>query len=504
MMSTRCLLLLCVPAASLSGARPGPSESRRGLAAPLGGGAPLAGVARYWKPLARLAASGLLAAQLCLAPHAAFAEAPGAAAVELVRSALAAAEDAPSSPRTRQLLTQSIAEWRRSGQPADEVAGLLKLRAEGASAAGDGKAALLDYNAALELFEEANDGSPDLPRAYLARARLEFDAGDFAAAARDTSRALLDDDALLAIERDNPFSYELLADSLDRGGSFAGAADAYGSAEAAHLRVGDVLRATTAAMDKALALYGVEDSDEVLRAPWFRETQRAFGLKSRPDSNNPDDIPVLQDLSKKDAELHLALGARLYARAQTQAGASPRQADARRAEAVVEWSTGCGRLQVYVDDARRRLIADDAADLPDVAAKTPQTGLARSARAFAAIASGLDPLNPYVTQRPGQEFLWYELKGGAGGEDKNGDKGEDYGRDGDEKAKRRRVGSSRSSRSDPRLATVDAALTCDAFGDATWVSANRPSWPWSLAADASKFQQDGAPRAADVPRSAAR
>ena len=113
------------------------------------------------------------------------------------------------------------------------------------------------------------------------------------------------------------------------------------------------------------------------------------------------------------------------------------------------------------------------------------------ARSLAAVASGLDPSNPYVTQRPGTEFLWYEFEAdGAGAPD------EDYSPKGDKQVKRRRVGGNAND-AYAKLPKVDAKLSCDAFTDATWVATHRPEWPPNLRTDAANFKQ--APKSLDVP-----
>jgi len=113
---------------------------------------------------------------------------------------------------------------------------------------------------------------------------------------------------------------------------------------------------------------------------------------------------------------------------------------------------------------------------------------------------GLDPENPYVTQRPGQEFLWYEIpeelpqKGAA----------EDYserrvcsitepGPAGDAANKRRRLG---SAKKDPKLSKVEA-YSCDDFGDETWTAKNRQNWPPALRKEAAAFVTAAKPTAND-------
>ena len=51
----------------------------------------------------------------------------------------------------------------------------------------------------------------------------------------------------------------------------------------------------------ALALYGAGDLPEAMS-----QMELVFRSKGLPASNNPDDIPRLQELSRRDAQLHLA------------------------------------------------------------------------------------------------------------------------------------------------------------------------------------------------------
>ena len=100
--------------------------------------------------------------------------------------------------------------------------------------------------------------------------------------------------------------------------------------------------------------------------------------------------PKLDFHTGKDAELHLALGAKLAAKGAVK-------------DANALWETGCVRLKTYVDDATARIVADDAKT--DNLAKDP----AAAARGLAAFSVGLDPKNPYVTQQTNTRYLWYEL-----------------------------------------------------------------------------------------------
>ena len=123
----------------------------------------------------------------------------------------------------------------------------------------------------------------------LFRARLEFARGAWASAREDAAAALALDDNLENLEQKNPFTYELLGRAALRDGDFAAAAAAYGDAERAHDRVGDAIRARNAGADRALALLGAGDE------AGSTETRRIFAQKSNPRTNNPDDIPLLQE-----------------------------------------------------------------------------------------------------------------------------------------------------------------------------------------------------------------
>ncbi|KAH8049077.1 hypothetical protein JL722_12077 [Aureococcus anophagefferens] len=217
--------------------------------------------------------------------------------------------------------------------------------------------------------------------------------------------------------------YSLRAKAYQREGD-AQKAEADLAAEA-HDRVGDAIRARNAAADRALALYATANADAVA------ETRRVFAQKSKPVSNNPDDVPLLQELSRKDAELHLALSARLYAK------------DDDRTDADGALADGLPAFKTYVDDARTRVVADDAEDLGnDQRTKAKKNRALADAAVAGAVSVGLDRRTP--TSRNGRaRTLWYEFEadgaGQAGGTLAQGDA----------KVKRRRVGLSVSSRDAP-------------------------------------------------------
>merc|ERR1719460_3479251 len=328
-------------------------------------------------------APALLAGILFATAVPALAAEPSPAALQIVQQALesSSAQKSDAVP----LLDKAITTWKSEKLPDDELAGLYRLRADARNRLGAPDKAEADLTEVVRLLRGPGAAAADpaeLPRALLFRARLEFARGAWASAREDASAALALDDQLENLEQKNPFTYELLGRAALRDGDFAAAAASFGDAEKAHDRVGDAIRARNAGADRALALLGA--GDEAGSA----ETRRVFAQKSNPRTNNPDDIPLLQDLSRKDAELHLALAAKLAAKGAVK-------------DANALWETGCVRLRTYVDDATARIVADDAKT--DGLSKDP----AAAARGLAAFSVGLDPKNPYVTQQTNTRYLWY-------------------------------------------------------------------------------------------------
>ena len=236
-----------------------------------------------------------------------------------------------------------------------------------------------------------------------------------------------------------------------RTGQFAGAVEDAEVADADFRAIGEKIRRTTLGADKSLALYGAGRLDEAVEA--MLDTFRKKGL---PSSNNPDDIALLQELSRKDAELHLAYAAHLHV-----AG--------REAEAVKNWESGCIRLDAYVADGTARFneeerLREKEAEVAEASGRDTRLR-ASSVRenplnsALGAWLNGMDPESPYVTQRPGQAFFWYK--------------------EGEGSVERRDAGNA--------LAQVDPLLSCSSFEDEAWVRANRPEWPLSLRARVSEF-----------------
>ena len=328
-------------------------------------------------------APALLAGILSATAVPAVAAEPSPTALQIVQQALESSS--AQKPDAVPKLDKAISTWKSEKLPDDELAGLYRLRADARNRLGAPDKAEADLTEVVRLLRGPGAAAADpaeLPRALLFRARLGFARGAWAAAREDAAAALALDENLENLEQKNPFTYELLGRAALRDGDYAAAAASFGDAEKAHDRVGDAIRARNAGADRALALLGA--GDEAGSA----ETRRVFAQKSNPRTNNPDDIPLLQDLSRKDAELHLALAAKLASKGKA-------------VDASALWETGCVRLRTYVDDATARIVADDAKT--DNLSKDP----AAAARGLAAFSVGLDPKNPYVTQQTNTRYLWY-------------------------------------------------------------------------------------------------
>merc|ERR1711939_239372 len=86
--------------------------------------------------------------------------------------------------------------------------------------------------------------------------------------------------------------------------------------------------------------------------------------------------------------------------------------------------------------------------------------------------NGMDPNNPYVTQRPQQSYFWYKTSEGD------------------------------LERRDPGvpLAKVDATLSCSKFRSADWLQANRPEWPRTLVDEVGAFSEAVPQKAIVMPR----
>lgn len=408
-------------------------------------------------------AAACLAACVAVAPphglHAACATAPTAEAQSLLRKGFAS-WNAGLLPAADAALTASEKEWRRTGQPADELAAILKARGGVRQQAGQAEAALKDLSEALALLQGAAGSGAEpaeVQRAFVARARAFAAFSRWKEAEADLSAAIVRLDDLDAIEATNPYLFAERGAARSKLGDFAGAADDALRAEADFGAIGDKVRRLLSSADAALALYGADDVPASVSKMRF-----VFKSKGNPSSNNPDDIALLQELSRKDAELHLAYAAHLYGDA------------AEPARAAEQWESGCIRLEAFVADGEAR-IEEEARLQAAEAEQARATGRADTLRAssvaslplgalspnsdFNARLNGLDPQSPYVTQRPGTSYFWYKT--------------------GEGEVERRDAGNG--------LVRPDPSLSCAKFRDASWLRESRPEWPPALADNVGKY-----------------
>ena len=79
---------------------------------------------------------------------------------------------------------------------------------------------------------------------------------------------------------------------------------------------------------------------------------QVFKEKGQPTTNNPDDIPLLQELSRTDAELHLAYAADLYANGQ-------------KTRTSAQWESGCIRIEAFGQDGLARQADEERKNFED-------------------------------------------------------------------------------------------------------------------------------------------
>ncbi|KAL3892592.1 MAG: hypothetical protein SGPRY_014982 [Prymnesium sp.] len=402
-------------------------------------------------PPLQLAVRALLAFALSSSPlpaqlsNAAFASPPTSEMQTQLRKGFQAAQAGLLTSADSEL-GKSISQWEITKQPPDEVAALYKTRGIVRAELDQPERALSDLLKAISLYGEVGS-KPDpaeIQRTYQLRARINQALGRVQDQVEDLSAAIARLDDLDPIEATNPFLFAERAEARMRVRDWSGASEDALQAEAEFGAIGDKIRRLLASADSALALYGAGDVPEAVE-----KMKYVFKNKGVPASNNPDDIGLLQDLARKDAELHLAYAAELFSNGATKNSAEE------------QWTSGCIRLEAYVQDALLRMEEEQA--LRAAEAKADETGRSTTLRAssvadplgsltpnsdFNAALNGLDPKSPYVTQRPQQGYFWYKT---SEGEVERRDRG-------------------------VALAKADATLSCIRFRSADWLSSNRPEW----------------------------
>ncbi len=444
--------------------------------------------------LGSVALATLLALAPLKSPAPALAAPPSEEAQVLLRRGFRASSDPALLTSADSLLSRALAEWRRTGQSPDELAAILKQRASVRQRLGSLDAALDDLDESLTLATSpaASPAAAELQRTYVARARVHAALRQWKEAEADMSAAIGRLDELDAIEATNPFLFAERAEARARllEPDWAGAAADAEQASAEFQAIGDKVRSLLAASSAALYEHGAGAVDESVGT-----MRLVFKKRGVPATNDPDQIGLLQELSRREAELHLAYAAHLFGegpadaagapgsdRGGARAAAAPRRAAGGKeggkeseATADAQWRMGCTRLRAYVGDGLRRaeeeaaLRAEEArgaeefgpggaAPLRASSAGTP-FGVFSVNSDLNARLNGIDPTSPYVTQRPQQGYTWYKLG------------------EADEEVRDQGVA----------LAEVDPRLSCDAFGDAAWTARERPDWPPELARAAARY-----------------
>ncbi|KAJ1640452.1 hypothetical protein T492DRAFT_928075 [Pavlovales sp. CCMP2436] len=313
------------------------------------------------------------------------------AAVVTLREAYAALDQADPE-RAESLFSNCIDEWKSMGLPGAETASLLRLRASARMQLTKPAGALADLDAAYALASKAGVADEVLQILQLRALTLEG-LSQWKRAEADLSE-LLRSELDLSVGGPNPFLRLRRAQTRQHLGNWAGAATDLADAEVLLKEVGDQIRSVLATASLALAHYGAGDTKAFLAC-----TKKLFEVYTKPGSNNPDDLPLLEELSRREAELHLALASHI-------GGArEPPSAEA-LARAGEEWSVGCLRLRVYADSLAERRTEEDRRRI----APSP---IERASRELARL-TGLAPDSPYVTMLPGEGYWWYQEIGATG------------------------------------------------------------------------------------------
>eukprot|EP00961_Rhodomonas_salina_P068452 919039-Rhodomonas_salina.1 len=181
------------------------------------------------------------------------------------------------------------------------------------------------------------------------------------------------------------------------------------------------------------------------------EKMAQVGRQARFDvaSNDPENIPRLREIARKEAELHLV-----------RAGVAWKEG--KPAEAAGDWARGCIRLEGYAMDAANRKVL--RASKEDDAARRAMTGPSSQDTAEDALASllGMDPNSKYVKDRESDKPLWNQFVPG------------------------------KSTDFDPKAALPDRLnqfVGCRPFYDAAWVQKNRV-WPSEVQEGVKKFVKE--------------
>ena len=215
--------------------------------------------------------------------------------------------------KSEQLLTEAIQRWQQ--QPADELAGLYRVRGDCYTQKANAEKAVVDYTEAIRLLEGNEQADPaELPRSLLGRARAlkSLRKGDLAAT--DYEQAL----KLFSTEREEATDAELVQDGILRNpyaawewgsslrikGDWTGAATVHALAADAFDQIGDRPRFVISQIDYGIDLAASnqnEKAEEVLKDIIPKTT----GVEAK-------DVALLQRVVAKEGEGRMALASLLW------------------------------------------------------------------------------------------------------------------------------------------------------------------------------------------------
>lgn len=241
--------------------------------------------------------------------------APSADDVDLLKQAFAEFynNNNKNLEKSEELLTEAIQRWQQ--QPADELAGLYRVRGDCYTQKADAEKAIVDYTEAIRLLEGNEQADPiELPRSLLGRARAlkSLKKGDLAAA--DYEKAL----KLFSTENDEATDAELVQDGILRNpyaawewgsslrlkGDWSGAATVHALAADAFDQIGDRPRFVISQIDYGIDL-AASDQNEKAEQVLKDIIPKTKGVEAR-------DIALLQRVVAKEGEGRMALASILW------------------------------------------------------------------------------------------------------------------------------------------------------------------------------------------------
>ncbi|GAX28843.1 hypothetical protein FisN_20Lh139 [Fistulifera solaris] len=269
--------------------------------------------------------------------------APSADDIDVLKQAFAAFYNTQNLDLSEQLLTQAIQRWQ--AQPADELAGLYRVRGDCYTQREEAEKAVADYTQAIQLLEGNEQADPiELPRSILGRARALKSLKKGELAATDYEQAL----KLFSTERSEATDAELVQDgilknpyaawewgtSLRMKGDWTGAATVHALSADAFEQIGDRPHFLISQIDYGIDLAASnqnEKAEQVLKDIIPKTT----GVEAR-------DVALLQRVIAKEGEGRMALASLLWE-------------DGNRVEAEQYLGDACLRLDQMQADAIARL-----------------------------------------------------------------------------------------------------------------------------------------------------